>query len=271
MIDFSTSKRGRSVDKLGKMLRAKLRARRNDSINAERRRNRNADRVNSVNCMITPQISAKCIAPQARHFPKKRTASNVYKLPAIGKPHAGQEASANDKENIHPSAYFNSSSNDYYGVSLSGKLNSQARKRLNALPSGRNQSIEAKGTKLTLPDDSNYEKIVSFVKDIKDTMAARSEHLADRTMTPCNEARRCAHRPPKQGERGERLHDVAVVDPLRSSVCELPRRASLRLEEDSKDKETEEMLKKLTLWPVMRLNAGEEQIALALQDPFYII
>eukprot|EP00826_Nyctotherus_ovalis_P009910 TRINITY_DN1262_c0_g8_i2.p1 TRINITY_DN1262_c0_g8~~TRINITY_DN1262_c0_g8_i2.p1 ORF type:complete len:259 (+),score=43.41 TRINITY_DN1262_c0_g8_i2:243-1019(+) len=258
------------------MLRAKLRARRNDSINAERR-NRNVDRVNLVNCMITPQISTKCTAPQAKHFPRKRTTSNIHKLPAIRKSHATQnESLANNKENINPSACFNSSSSDYYGVSLNRNLDLQVRKRLNALPNGRNQSIDAKRTKLTLPDDSNYEKIVSFVKDIKDTMAAKSECSINRTMTPCNEMRKCAYRLPNQCERNERLNAIAVVNPLRSSACELPvHRTSTKLwinkRDEDNDREVEEILKRLTLLPVMKLTAGEEQVTLALQDPFYII
>lgn len=256
------------MEKLGKLLRAKLRNRKNNSINAEPKskveKREDSNMITSIDNVITPQFSSKYLLPQARmknHLPQRRPTSNAHRLPAIRKSYnkpSDWMGEAN-KENINPSEYFNGASSDYCNVSLNNKLRKdQRRKKLNALPNGRNQSIDAKRTKLTLPDDSNYNKIVSFVKDIKDTINTQYEY---RAMTPCNEIQHKFNKQQKQ----ETLCNVSVVNPL--NLSRSPRRRA----KTWVHKFDEGMLKRLTLFPMMKLGFDAKRLELTVQDIIFII
>ena len=98
----------------------------------------------------------------------KRMISSIDKLPKIKrtKIHTKQATSINgiSKENIHPS--------DYSSIALNPRLiHSVNRKRrvLNSIINEQCKYGEPK-EKLALPDDSNYNKIVKFVKELKNTI-----------------------------------------------------------------------------------------------------
>ena len=215
------------MDKLGRMIRAKLHARKNDNVE---RKNKNS------NYMVTPQFSTKYIPPQSK---KKTKPKN--KLPAIRKSF-GKQCESFNKENIYP--------NDYCSISLNKKL---TRKHLRAIPNGLNQSIDVKKTKLELPDDSNYEKIVNFVKDVKNTI---TEYTVNRVMTPCNEVHKKLNKFPRASySRIENPHTTSI-DP-RGLI--------------TKNDENEKELKRLTLFPMMRLEYRQKELNMVVYDPFYII
>ena len=160
------------------------------------------------------------------HVIKRKSTSRTHKLPVLcreEKPYASL-ACDNDKENIPPNCYLN----NYRKVSLNQKLitpinTAIGRKRmLNVIT---NDKTQEDSTQLILPDESNYRKIVNFVKDIKNTVTPKSNNLNTRNSlsTSRNEARhgyklmnKFKRVPRTDAFRKRGLNNVSVVDPIQS-------------------------------------------------------
>ena len=216
------------------------------------------DRASLISHMVTPQFSNKYLLQQAKrnYLPEKRVAFNAHRLPAIRKSYISTQGEEAEKENINPNEYFNNLSNDYCNVSLNKKLRrgiSQNKRRPYGLPNGRNQSIDSKRTNMILPDDSNYNNIVNFVKDIKNSIATLHEYP--------NSEEQSNKKQNMLDNRTGNLSNISVVNPLHLNKSS---RFSLTGTSDEKKEQ-------LTLFPVMKLGFDIKKLKLAIHGPICII